>query len=47
MTRTLLTATVLGSLAGLLLTQAWGAVGIAVCAGAVVAWYGVRAVRES
>jgi hypothetical protein len=45
--RVLLTATALGSLAGLLLTYHWGPVGIAVCAGGVVAWFGVRAVRES
>jgi len=47
MTRVLLTATTLGSLAGLLLTYQWGAVGLAVCAGGVVAWYLVRAVRDT
>jgi hypothetical protein len=47
MTRLLLAATALGTLTGLALTYgAGGAVGVAVCAGGVIIWYGVRAVRR-
>lgn len=46
MTRLLLAATALGTLTGLALTfGAGGAVGVAVCAGAVIAWCLVRAIQ--
>jgi hypothetical protein len=47
MTRLFLAAA-LGTLTGLALTfGAGGAVGVAVCAGAVIMWFGVKAVRDS
>jgi hypothetical protein len=43
----LLLAAALGTLTGLALTfGTGGAIGVAVCAGAVIVWFGVRAVRR-